>query len=63
MLHIRSMAQRITHGLIIQQCCVEWRAGDATSGAQERLGNDPETRRGMLGSGAPDGLWNPRAAL
>ena len=22
-----------------------------------RLGNDPETKRGMLGAAAPDGLW------
>ena len=27
-----------------------------------RLGNDPETRRGMLGAGAADGLWDPAVA-
>ena len=27
-----------------------------------RLGNDPETRRGMLGATAPDGLWDPALA-
>ena len=27
-----------------------------------RLGNDPETRRGMLGATAADGLWDPAVA-
>jgi ectoine hydroxylase-related dioxygenase (phytanoyl-CoA dioxygenase family) len=27
-----------------------------------QLGNDPETKRGMLGATAPDGLWDPAVA-